>query len=249
MSQSLPVAVPPPKWPATDCRVYERKSCSLPTTCQPASALEMKEMRWAGTICDISQGGVRLLLSRRFEKGTGLAIELPGDSEHEPAVVFVKVIHIHREENGAWSMGCKFVSDLSEDEVDRLLTATSHVLGSSKPPERRQEPEDLETSTLDDIETPAPIPEFLSNVSLRVETRSGSHVDCVINRLHVGTSWPLSAGKLLSVHGKADDGAPWSLRIQIAHCRQDAEGWQIDGRLITAAEARNLLIGLGRGGN
>jgi hypothetical protein len=104
----------------------------LPTTCQPASVSEANEMRWNATICDISQGGARLRLERRFEKGTGLAVELPGDLHRESAIVFVKVVHLRREDDGAWSLGCKFVSELSEDELQRLLTSTHHVLSSAQ---------------------------------------------------------------------------------------------------------------------
>jgi hypothetical protein len=112
--------------------VYERKTCSLPTTCKPASVTASDEIRWEATICDISQGGVRLHLPRRFEKGTGLAIELPGDGEHEPSVVFVKVIHLRRNNAGGWMLGCKFVSDLSEEEVNRLLSSKRHILSSAR---------------------------------------------------------------------------------------------------------------------
>src|SRR5437867_1452762 len=90
---------------AVDCRVYERKSCALPATCQPASVSEMKEMRWSATIVDISQGGLRIILKRRFEKGTGLAIELPGTDTQKSSVVFVKVMHLKPHEDGAWVLG------------------------------------------------------------------------------------------------------------------------------------------------
>src|SRR5690242_12168671 len=66
---------------ATDCRVYERRPCHLPTSCQPAAA---QETRWAATIVDLSQGGVRLSLRRRFERGACLAIELPGRDGEDP---------------------------------------------------------------------------------------------------------------------------------------------------------------------
>ncbi len=118
--------------PLPNCRVHERLGCVLPTTCQPASVSDSDEMRWSATICDISQGGARLRVPRRFEKGTGLGIELPGDFERESAIVFVKVVHLRREDDGAWTLGCKFVSALSEDELQRLLTATHHVLSSAK---------------------------------------------------------------------------------------------------------------------
>jgi PilZ domain len=115
-----------------NCRVHERVDCALPTTCRPATVSDSDEMRWNATICDISQGGARLLVPRRFEKGSNLAVELPGDLERESAIVFIKVVHLRREDDGAWTLGCKFVSELSEDEVQRLLTATHHVLSSAK---------------------------------------------------------------------------------------------------------------------
>jgi hypothetical protein len=103
----------------------------LPASCQPASVAEMKEARWPASICDISQGGVLIVLPRRFEKGTALALELPGDAERGSSIVFVKVVHL-KQRAGAWALGCKFVSPLSEDELQRLLTATEHVLSSAK---------------------------------------------------------------------------------------------------------------------
>ena len=115
-----------------NCRVYERQDCSLPTTCQPATVGDAHEIRWNATIRNISQGGVCLHLPRRFEKGTGLAVELPGDLERDSSIAFVKVIHLRRGEAGGWILGCKFISDLCEDEVQRLVTSTHHVLTSKK---------------------------------------------------------------------------------------------------------------------
>ena len=90
----------------------------------------MKEAGWNAAINDISQGGVRLSLSRRFERGTALALELPGDDAREPTVVFVKVVHIKTEEPGVWLLGCQFISELSSDEIQRLLQSEHHVLSS-----------------------------------------------------------------------------------------------------------------------
>jgi hypothetical protein len=65
-----------------------------------------------------------------------LAVELPGDDQRESAIVFVKVIHLKAQDGGAWTLGCKFVSELSECELQQLLTATHHVLSSSKQRDR-----------------------------------------------------------------------------------------------------------------
>jgi PilZ domain len=131
--QDAGVAQQLPTRPAKECRVYERRPCALPASCQPASVSEMNEARWPASISDISQGGVLIVLPRRFEKGTGLALELPGDATRESSIVFVKVVHLSQRA-GAWALGCKFVSPLSEDELQRLLTSTNPVLSSAKEP-------------------------------------------------------------------------------------------------------------------
>lgn len=127
---------------SANCRVHERRACAVPTTCQPACVSDSNEMRWNATICDISQGGARLMVPRRFEKGTGLAVELPGDLTRESAIVFVKVVHLRREDDGGWTLGCRFVSELSEDELLRLLTAKEYILTSAKKKSHDQAAED-----------------------------------------------------------------------------------------------------------
>jgi PilZ domain len=81
----------------------------------------MQEAGWAGVIRDISQGGVRIHLRRRFERGTGLALELP-DGDRESMVLFVKVVHLKPEADGTWMLGCQFLSPIGDDLVDRLVT-------------------------------------------------------------------------------------------------------------------------------
>ncbi len=188
-------------------------------------------MRWAAIIADISQGGVQLLLERRFEKGTGLAIELPGDGVHEPTVVFVKVVHLRRQDDGTWALGCRFISELGDDELQRLLTSTNHVLSSSKHEEEQ----------VDEISEPAeaetPHKRFLTDVHLLVDSPSGAVVECLINRLNVTRSWPLTAGKVLCLNGKRKDESPWSMRIQVAECVAQGEGWEIQGRMVGSSNA------------
>ena len=121
-----------------ECRVFERQPCEVPTVCQPASIAEMAEHRWQGVIIDISRGGVRMRLVRRFEKNSALAVEIPGDDVREPYIVFVKVMHVGSDD-GQWVLGCKFLSEMSEDETQRLLTATRHVLSAVK--QRRESDE------------------------------------------------------------------------------------------------------------
>ena len=217
--------------PVGNCRIYERKPCDLPTTCRPASALAMKEMGWAASVVDISQGGLRINLQRRFEKGTYLVIELPADDEQERTVLFVMVAHLQAIKNGAWSLGCRFISELGEDELQRFLTSTHNVLSSTNG-ELFDEKENDEVSS-----GPIPVSQLeiriITDVHLLVAAQPGSFRECLVKRLDVTKCWPLTAGKFLSLRGKSSDHSPWSMRIQVLKCNPQGKSWEIQGRIVS----------------
>ena len=65
-SQTLPApASAPVERTFADCRIYERKECDLPASCQVASVLEMSEMRWAATIGPETEKYVTTLMENR----------------------------------------------------------------------------------------------------------------------------------------------------------------------------------------
>ena len=221
-----------------DCRVYERQSCEVPTTCQPASAREMKELRWGATIVDISQGGLRMILQRRFERGTALAVELPGDGKRESSIVFVKVVHIKGQPDGTWSLGCKFVSDLGDDEVERLVTAEEYVLASAQKDEAQEEETPNADAEPDEEDLPANSSErirSLTNVNVEVETEEGSRRHFFIKRLDVEKCWPMTAGTTLRISGRSANAAAWSFQIEVTHLCQDEEQWKLRSRLTPAS--------------
>src|ERR1700681_3814968 len=104
---------PPMQQQRAECRVYERHSCRVPALCQPAAS---NEMRWEAIVEDISKSGVRLRLRRRFEPRSGLAIELPGKHGDAPETVYVKVVHVRSDGEGSYVLGCRFMSELSDEE-------------------------------------------------------------------------------------------------------------------------------------
>ena len=80
---------------------------------------------WEGVIEDISQQGVRLRLRRRFEPRTGVAIELPGKDGLDSETVYAKVVHVRNDEDGSYILGCRLMSELSGEELQRLLTVNA----------------------------------------------------------------------------------------------------------------------------
>jgi hypothetical protein len=214
--------------PSFNCRVYERRSCQVPVACQPAAAIGREETRWPGTISDISQGGIRLTLQRRFEPGTGLAVELPRDEQGATRTVLLKVIHVQRQEDGRWSLGCKFISELSEEEIHRLVPAPGAV--------------DPSDSQLTVLSTPLAVPK----VRLQVLVNSVALIDCVADRMVVPSSWPLAAGKTVTVLGGKASGSPWKMKLRVIHCVQQADGWVLRAQLAQAPSAADLLRAVAR---
>src|SRR5262245_5132454 len=117
-NQLLPGAGRPADSPSSvEGRVSQRHACVVPTSCLAAPAWGKKEAQWPAVISDVSEGGIRLVLRRRFEPGTGLGVELPGHDGSEPYTVLVKVIHVRAASGGTWALGCQFISQLSDDEL------------------------------------------------------------------------------------------------------------------------------------
>jgi hypothetical protein len=77
---------------------------------------------WEGTVLDVSTRGVRLLLTRRIETGTSLAITLPGAPvEGRRRVLGARVVRVAERDDG-WAAGCRLLGQkLTEDEI-RALT-------------------------------------------------------------------------------------------------------------------------------
>ena len=101
-------------------RVSERISCDVPASCQPPSDWKRGGQKWLARVRDVSSGGLCLVLSRRFERGAGLAIELPGADPDSPSTLLARVMNVRAEGGGAWALGCAFVSPLSDEELQAL---------------------------------------------------------------------------------------------------------------------------------
>lgn len=113
-------AQPPPEQPASNVerRAWVRLPCDINSHCRPSIGSD--EEHWSARILDISQGGIRLLLDRRFEPKTILNIQI--EVQGEEAVAFIaQVVHIDAESADRWSLGCRFPKPISEKEVEAVL--------------------------------------------------------------------------------------------------------------------------------
>jgi len=102
-------------------RAYVRYLCHLDGTCQPAGQPTTGES-WSGKLRDISATGVKILINRRFEVGTLLALELPRPGWDASRMLLCRVVRVSKEPVGHdWEVGCVLDRELSDDEVQSFL--------------------------------------------------------------------------------------------------------------------------------
>jgi hypothetical protein len=212
------------------CRVYQRHPCAVPISCKPTSAWTGNERSWSAIIRDVSQGGVRLTLRRRFEPGSGLEVELPG-KDGEGYSVIVRVVHVRREEDDLWTLGCKFLSDLSEEEVSTLLPQPAQPTAEPVAPSRpvpAPSPASLEEGTHR---------QTLSGIHIRLESSAGTVLDCPVRYLNVPANWPPPPGKILTFVALTADGTLPATRVEVIDCTAQGPGWLLRCRLLDAPPA------------
>ncbi len=102
-----------------DRRAHVRFSCELDSSCSPISA--SKGMQWTGKVRDVSRGGLGVVLSRRFELGTLLGVEIQEADGTTSGTLLARVVHVTPHSGGGWVIGCCFTSELGDDEVKAFV--------------------------------------------------------------------------------------------------------------------------------
>jgi hypothetical protein len=99
-------------------RASVRFATSRDASCNPISA---RAATLPVLIRDVSTGGIGLLATRRFERGTLLVIEVPDEEEATPSPMVARVVHVTLRDDGYWLLGCQFVGPLSDVDVQALI--------------------------------------------------------------------------------------------------------------------------------
>lgn len=71
---------------------------------------------WIARIRDVSEGGLSLVLMRRFEPRAVLVVELPGEDRAEANKLLVRVVRVRQHSPRQWILGCKFARNLTAEE-------------------------------------------------------------------------------------------------------------------------------------
>jgi hypothetical protein len=185
-----------------DLRDTQRYPCEVQTTCQPPSG--WRKDPWPAVIRNVSTGGISLRLGRRFEPGTGLAIDLPTE-DGSTSTVLARVCHLEPGEGG-WLLGCTFISELSDDEVRAILNL-----------------DPVHQASLESPDTPrGPASPSITGVLFQTRVH-GEVLRWYVKRLDLSGSWPLPDGKAVSFRlaGHAVD-------LLIKKCRLIGSYWIVD---------------------
>jgi hypothetical protein len=170
-----------------------------------------------------------LIVRRRFERGAGLGIELRGQHGEEPYTVLAKVVHVQQRSDGSWALGCKFISELSEDELQRLMPPQPPKAVPAATPPSSAIP--VVPSAL--LREGAAGEKALAEVQFQLELAQGRVINCRIRRLSVPGTWPLSAGKVLLMRVQARRHQLPPLQLETVRCVREGECWTLRCRLLS----------------
>ena len=99
-----------------------RYSCILQAARGGEAALPFKPTRLA-RVLNLSTGGIALHSGEPYEVGTLLAIQLHAPTgEPISSVLDVRVVRADEQANSTWVLGAAFASELSEIELETLLS-------------------------------------------------------------------------------------------------------------------------------
>jgi hypothetical protein len=214
-----------------DARASERFPCALETTCQPPSAWGQDP--WPATIRNISTGGLNLSMHRRFERGSGLAIELPGD-DGTTSTVLAKVVFVRPDPEGGWLLGCCFISELSEEEVQAVLQWDQVQQSRAAEEEEEGAAPDLPPEAVG-----------VSGVLFQARLMPGQVARWYVKQLDLTGTWPLEKNRVVVLQlGDPAQGIP-PVHLQVRGCRPFGAVWVVNCRFLTAPPCEMLkAIGL-----
>jgi hypothetical protein len=117
--------------PAEDRRAYRRYPADLQVSCRALGAARADS--WPARLRDISTGGIGLVLERRFEAGTLLAVDLANTPSGSARTLLSRVMHVRALPEREWLLGLALLREMGEDE----LRAWGAEVARPEPPDAR----------------------------------------------------------------------------------------------------------------
>jgi len=111
----------------SDRRAGSRCSCSLTASCEPIA--QETANHFAGTVQNISEDGLGLLLDRQLEAGCHLWVVMRGADDVLLGKMMIRIVHATSQADGQWLHGCLFTKEViamaTQSSPKRSLTDSS----------------------------------------------------------------------------------------------------------------------------
>lgn len=96
------------------------ESFSPESYCRPVAAAFLEDT-WQAIVRDFSTGGIGLVVNRRFEPGTVLAVDLQDSEQTTRSTLLVRVVRVTEQGPDFWLLGCAFTRKLTDAELLTLM--------------------------------------------------------------------------------------------------------------------------------
>ncbi len=211
---------------AEDRRVWVRYPCQLETTFRPAH--EPAPDRLAARVQDISLGGINLVVDRRLDPGSLLSVDLPGADGRHPSTTLAYVVRVGPLEDGSWSAGCTFATELGDEDLEAFGARRVKPDGPDQRTWVRFPCEARATFQMVRAEEPRPEPAQVLNIS-------PNGVGLLVGRA-------IDVGTLLSVDLRGTgDQAPLTIMASVARLTaRDNDEWALGCNFIRELSDREL---------
>jgi hypothetical protein len=114
------ILTPPCAAVMLDRRASDRYPCRLETSCRLVAAVG--DEFWTTRVRNISPGGISLVVSRPFDPGTVLTVELLDQTTQRFSPPFqVRVVYAIEHPSGDWLLGGSFLKRLSNEELQEWV--------------------------------------------------------------------------------------------------------------------------------
>jgi hypothetical protein len=97
--------------------VERRHSPRFPSDLETQCRSLKDSAAWRAQVLNISRTGLALVLSRRFEKGAVLTMDLENARQDVSRNTLARVVYVRPHDGGTWLLGCVFVNPLDDEEL------------------------------------------------------------------------------------------------------------------------------------
>jgi hypothetical protein len=105
--------------PGAERRGAIRYPCRFDTVC--LTAVGKRQDSWEAKVRNISSTGLGLVLGRRFERGTILALDWRHELAEAPGSMMARVIRAQAQGREQWLLGCQLAQNLDGDELRMMM--------------------------------------------------------------------------------------------------------------------------------